>query len=118
MNKGIIISAEKLKKNNLKKNLVNNFVNDLSYKINSDIDNAYQNNLTEILCYLPISFNIPKNINHKDFQLEVYYNIIDILENKGYDIKIKFSKNETILKINWSYTDTENISEMKKKYDN
>jgi hypothetical protein len=115
MNKGIIISADKLKKNNPKKNLLNNYVNDLSYKINSAIDNAYKNNQTELLFNLPISFNIPPNINHKDFQLEVYFNIIEILEKKGYSINIKILKNETVLKINWIYSDNNDLNDMKKK---
>lgn len=115
MNKGIIISAEKLKKNNPKKALLSNFVNDISYKLNSVIDSAYKNNKTEISYNLPISFNIPQNINHKDFQLEVYYNIIEILEKKGYNVNIKILKNETILKINWFFTEESDLDNMKKK---
>jgi len=115
MNKGIIISADKLKKNNPKKNLLTNYVNDISYKINSAIDNAYKNNETELLFNLPISFNIPTNINHKEFQIEVYYTIIEILENRGYNVNIKILKNETLLKINWIFRDDDDLSDMKKK---
>jgi hypothetical protein len=115
MNRAIIISADKLKKNNPKKILIQNYINDLSYKINSAIDDAYKNNLTELIFNLPISFNIPSNFNHKDFQLEVYYNIVQILEKKGYSVNIKILKNDTLLKINWIYFDNDNLDEMKKK---
>lgn len=115
MNRGIIISADKLKKNNPKKILLSNYINDISYKINSAIDLSYKNNKTELIFNLPISFNIPPNINHKDFQLEVYFNIIEILEKKGYIVNIKILKNETILKINWVFTDESNLDDMKKK---
>jgi|LauGreDrversion4_2_1035121.scaffolds.fasta_scaffold01053_10 hypothetical protein len=115
MNRGIIISADKLKKNYPKKKIIADIINQLLYKINSSIDLAYKNNEHEIIINLPITFIIPNTINHKEFQLEVYYNIIDILEKKGYLINIKISKNETLLKINWSYENNESIHDMKNK---
>lgn len=115
MNKGIIVSAEKLKKNYPKKKIISDIVNDISYKINSSIDLAYKNNEHELIFNLPITFNIPNTINHKEFQLEVYYNIVEILEKKGYLVNIKVLKNETLLKINWSYENNETIDNMKKK---
>ncbi len=118
MNRSIIVSADKLKKNYPKKKIISDIVNDISYKINSAIDLAYKNNEHELFFNLPISFNIPNTINHKEFQLEVYYNIIDILEKKGYTINIKIKKNETILKINWAYEDSNSIEVMKDKLKN
>lgn len=115
MNKGIIVSAEKLKKNYPKKKIIADIVNDISYKINSAIDLAYKNNEHELIFNLPITFNIPNSINHKEFQLEVYYTIVKILEQKGYLVNIKILKNDTVLKINWSYENNETIDEMRKK---
>ncbi len=115
MEKGIIISAEKLKKNYPKKKIIADIINDISYKINSAIDLAYKNNEHELLFNLPITFNIPNSINHKEFQLEIYYNIVQILEKKGYRVNIKILKNDTILKINWSYENNESIDSMKNK---
>lgn len=115
MERGIIVSADKLKKNYPKKKIIADIVNDLSYKINSAIDLAYKNNEHELLFNLPITFNIPNSINHKEFQLEIYYTIIDILEKKGYSVNIKILKNDTILKINWSYENNESIESMKDK---
>lgn len=115
MERGIIISADKLKKNYPKKKIIADIINDLSYKINSAIDLAYKNNEHELLFNLPITFNIPNSINHKEFQLEIYYNIIQILEKKGYGVHIKVLKNDTILKINWAYENSETIDYMKDK---
>jgi hypothetical protein len=115
MNKGIIITAEKLKKNFPKKKILADIVNDLSYKINSAIDIEYKNNKCELFYNLPISFNIPNTINHKEFQVEVYYHLISILEQKGYVVNIKILKNETILRINWSYENTDDMAIMKEK---
>jgi hypothetical protein len=115
MNKGIIITAEKLKKNNPKKVILADIISDISYKLNSAIDCAYKNNESELFYNLPISFNIPNTINHKEFQIEVYYNIVSILENKGYVVNIKILKNETILRINWSYDTSDNMANMKEK---
>jgi hypothetical protein len=115
MNKGIIISAEKLKKNYPKKKIISDIINDISYKLNSAIDQAYKNNESEIFYNLPVSFNIPNTINHKEFQLEVYYTLIELLESKGYNVKIKILKNETVLKVNWSYETNYNLEDMKNK---
>lgn len=115
MNSKIIISADKLKKNYPKKKIITDIIEDISYKINSAIDLAYKNNESEVFYNLPITFNIPNTINHKEFQLEIYYNIISILENKGYTVNIKILKNECILKINWAYETSGSMNEMKKK---
>ena len=115
MNRSILISSEKLKKNLLKKKILNDVINDNLYKINDLIDVNYKNNKEQLVTNLPISFNIPESINHRDFQIEVYFNIIEILESKGYKVNIKINQSETIIKINWQSTDSKNIDYMKKK---
>lgn len=115
MSSKIIISADKLKKNYPKKKILSDIIEDISYKINSAIDISYKNNESELFYNLPISFNIPNTINHKEFQLEVYYNIISILENKGYTVNIKILKNDCVLKINWSYENPTEMDIMKQK---
>ena len=115
MNSSILVSADRLKKNILKKKLINDIVNDNLYKINDLIDVSYKNNKEFIITNLPISFSIPENLNHKDFQLEIYYNLIEILESKNYKVNIRILPNETILKINWRSSDDGNLEMMKKK---
>ena len=115
MNSSILVSADRLKKNILKKKIINDIVNDNLYRINDLIDISYKNNKEHVVTNLPISFNIPDTLNHKDIQLEIYYNLIEILEKKGYKINIRICENETILKINWRSNDDNNIELMKKK---
>lgn len=115
MNSSILVSADRLKKNVLKKKILNDIVNDNLYRINDLIDTSYKNNKDQIVTNLPIAFSIPETLNHKDFQLEVYYNLIEILEKKDYKVNIRILPNETILKINWKSNDDNHIDQMKKK---
>lgn len=115
MNKGIIVNADRLKRNNIKKKILTTNINSILYKINSAIDSAFKKNQTNILFNLPISFDIPNSINHKDFQLEVYYNIINILESKNYKVNIKLLPNESIIKIYWEYSEEVDMNLMKDK---
>jgi hypothetical protein len=115
MNSSILVSADRLKKNLLKKKLINDIVNDNLYRINDLIDVSYKNNKDQVVTNLPIAFSIPETLNHKDFQLEVYYNLIEILEKKDYKVNIRIKENETILKINWRSADDGNLEMMKKK---
>jgi hypothetical protein len=118
MNSSILVSADKLKKNLLKKKIINDIVNDNLYKLNDLIDNSYKNNKDCIITNLPISFNIHDSFNHKEFQLEIYYNLIEILEKKNYKINIRILENETILKICWKSIDENNLEMMKMKLKN
>jgi len=115
MNKSIIVSSDRLKKNSLKKKILNDIVNDCLYRLNNLIESTSKNNKTYLISNLPVSFNIPETFNYKDFQIEVYYNIVEILESKGYEINIKIEKDETIIKINWKPYDDININSMKTK---
>ena len=115
MNNSIIINADRLKRNNIKKKLINTNINSILYKINTAIDMSFKKNQTNLLFNLPISFDIPDSINHKDFQLEIYYNIINILESKNYKVNIKLLENESILKILWIFAEENEINTMKNK---
>lgn len=115
MNKSIIVSAEKLKHNLLKKKLLHENVNANLHRLNGLIENTYKNNQDILHARLPISFDIPDNINQKDFQVELYYNIIEILENKGYIVNLKIEEDKTTIKIKWKTDDESNLSKMKKK---
>jgi hypothetical protein len=115
MNRSIIISAEKLKHNLLKKKLLHEYVNANLHRLNSIIDQTYKNNQDVVYVRLPISFDIPDNINQKDFQVELYYNLIDILESKGYQVNLKIEEDKTTIKIRWKTDDDSNLSKMKKK---
>ena len=115
MNKSIVVSAERLKHNLLKKKLLNENVNANLHRLNGLIDQTYKNNQDVLLARLPISFDIPDNINQKDFQVELYYNLIEILEHKGYQVNLKIEEDKTTIKIRWKTDDDANLSKMKKK---
>ncbi len=115
MNSSIVVSSDKLKKNILKKKMLNEIINGNLYRLNTIIDTAYKNNKDQIVTNLPIIFNIPDTLNHKEFSLEVYYNIIEILEKKNYKVNIRIKENETLIKINWRSDNNDSIDQMKKK---
>lgn len=115
MNRNIIISADKLKHNLLKKKLLHEYVNTNLHRINSLIDIAYKNNQNVLITKLPVSFDIPDNLNQKDFQIELYYNLIEILESRGYKVNIKIEPNQTTIMIKWMINEDANLLKMKKK---
>jgi hypothetical protein len=77
MNKSILVSAEKLRHNILKKKLLHENINSNLLRLNNLIEGTYKDNKNVLFTRLPISFDIPENINEKEFTLEFYYNLID-----------------------------------------
>ncbi len=118
MNKSIIRPSERFKKDILKKKKLTEVVNEYLYTVNTAIENAHKNNRVTIILPLPIGFNIPDHINYKNFQTEVYYNIVEILQSKGYLIKIKLKNDESFIIISWNLEDDVNIDIMKNKLRN
>lgn len=117
MNKSIIKPSKSFKKNLLRKKALHEVCNDCLYRINAVIEMANKSNKNKVAIKLPTSFNIPDGINHKEFQIEVYYNIVDILQGKEYTVRINFkSSDETILHISWDIGDSAlDISSMMNK---
>lgn len=126
MKSHIIKPSAHFKKNSLRKLELTSSVDTILYQINSRIESANKENKCKIAMRIPSSFNIPEGIDHSTFRLEVYYNIVNILEEKGYKISIKaFDKNgislnktlgdNNILYIGWEVETEVPISEMRKK---
>ena len=115
MNKTILISADKLKHNLLKKRLLNENVNTNLLRLNGLIEFSHKDNKEILITRLPIAFDIPENFNEKEFQLEVYYSLIEILESKGYIVRIRIEKDKTTIKIAWKTNDDADIDKMQKK---
>ena len=115
MNKSILIPAERLKHNILKKKLLNDNVNSNLLRLNGLIESSHKDNKDTLITRLPIAFNIPENFNEKEFQLEVYYSLIDILEFKGYIVRIRIEKDKTTIKITWKTNDDSDLDKMQKK---
>jgi len=89
MKTSIIKPSAAFKRNALKKNAIVTAVDTFLYQINSAIEGANKDNRNKTAIRLPSSFSIPDGIDSNNFRIEVYYNIVNILENKGYSVKIK-----------------------------
>ena len=120
MIKSIIKPSKSFKKNILRKKALSEVCNDCLYRINANIEIANKSSKSKIAVKLPTSFNIPEGVDHKEFQIEVYFNIVEILESKDYVVKLKFTSiNETILYINWNTNDSSvDIDKMMNKLKN
>ncbi len=118
MNRSIIRSAERYKKDILKRKKLNEVVNDYLYRLNTVIETAHKNNKVCAVLLLPVGFNIPSHINYKNFQTEVYYNIVEILEKKGHTVNIKMRDNESFLVVSWDQEESLDIENMKNKLKN
>lgn len=116
MNKAIIRPSGRFKKDILKKKLLSDTVNEFLHRLNTNIEIAHKNNRVGVVMQLPIGFNIPEYINYKNFQTEIYYNIVTILEEKGYGVKVKAEEPKWHIKVTWcSNEDDDTIEEMKRK---
>ncbi len=122
----IVKPASTFKKNALRKMEIATTVNSILYNINSAIETANRENKSKISIRLPSSFSLPDGIDHSIFRLEVYYNIINIMENKDYKVKIiSFDKNgnkiykelgdNNMLSISWAVESDVNVLDMKEK---
>lgn len=115
MNKSILVSSEKLKHNLLKKRLLQENININLSRLNTLIENTYKDNKNVLITRLPIGFNIPDNINEKEFSLEFYFNLVEILEEKGYVVKLRIEEKQTTIKISWKIQSDSDLDYMKKK---
>lgn len=115
MNKNIIVNADNLNQHEIKQKYVIENVNSNLYKINNTIEYAIQNNKNQIIYNLPTIFDIPNMFIQDEFKIEVYYNIINILEAKNYKIKIRLLQNDTILNIRWGNMNDNELNNMKDK---
>lgn len=121
MKKSIIKPSSSFKRNCIKKNAIVNSVDSFLYQVNTAIEMANKENKNKIAMRLPSSFSVPEGINHSRFQIEVYYNIVNILEEKGYKVRIKTDNSSAvygdnnIIYISWIIEDEFDSNEMLKK---
>lgn len=117
MNKSIIKHSDRFKKNIIRKKLIQENVNEFLYRISNAIDQTNKDNKNKLIIPLPFSFNIPDTIDSNKFRIEIYYNIVKILEDKDYIVKISQNNdnNKYLLFIQWSISDDIDISIMNDK---
>jgi hypothetical protein len=104
MNKrGILVTADALKRRNPVLPQLNKEVSDILLDINAKIEDANKNGVVEIFYNLPIIF---KNIecsylSNADIQKYIYDHIMNEIVQKGFDTRIRTTKSETVVKISW-----------------
>lgn len=69
--------------------------------INTTIMDAHGAGLSKTEYKLPLNFRRINNVSNKEIQTEVYFNIVSELERLGYDIRLRFCKEYTIIVIGW-----------------
>ncbi len=117
--RNILSSANSLKKNSLYKITIAESTQELLYRINTAIMNAHDAGLSKIEFKLPMNFKqLDNNIKNKEVQVPIYYNIISELEKKGYEVKLHYSLNYTLIIISWTIKSTDSeLDEMIRKLD-
>ncbi len=106
MDRNILKAANTFKHSSFRKKIMIEIVNDCLYRINSLIDQTNKDNKCSVDYKLPVSFAIPDTINESDFRLELYYHIVNILEEKGFTVRIKDKTN--LLVISWDVETAKN----------
>jgi hypothetical protein len=109
----IIPSANRLRRDSPLMGFVYKVLNKELVKINALIDNAHRNGKDNVVVKLTFNFTCPDYIENKEVQTNVYYKIIDDLQNKNYTIGLKLNPKDAFLHINWKVTiDNEKITRM------
>lgn len=113
----ILRPAKCFKRYTSNRSLVNETVNDFMYRLSSVIEDASKNGKCFVEAKLPSSFVIPDIISESDFRLEVYYNIVMMLENKGYKFRIKLdpANVNNIIVVSWEVEAPRDKSKWKTK---
>lgn len=100
--KGVLSSANKLKKSSLYKTTIADSTRELLYHINTSILSSHDAGLSRVECKLPLNFRqIDSNISNKEIQTAIYFNIVTELERLDYDVRLNFRKEHTILLVSW-----------------
>jgi hypothetical protein len=101
-----LIEANTLRVNSNQKRSINEFINEIVIGINKELKNARFNNVNYIITELPIVIGIT-NMANSDAQRVVYSKVIELLKNKGFNVKINHTPNVCRLKISWLTSEEE-----------
>ncbi len=113
----VLSSANRLKKNSLYKVTIAEACQEILLQLNTQITNAYEAGLTCIEYKLPINFRrIDNVVTNKELQTAIYFNLITELERKDYDVRLRFEKTYTMMKVSWAVkADIKEIERMQSK---
>lgn len=113
----VLSSATRLKKNSLYKVTISEYTREILLQLNTMIVDAYDAGLTHIEYKLPINFKrVDDTVSNEEIQTSIYFKVVTELEKKDYDVKLKFAKTFTLLKVSWAVkADTGEVEKMQEK---
>lgn len=113
----VLSSATRLKKNSLYKVTISEYTKEILLQLNTMITDAYDAGLTHIEYKLPINFKrVDDTVSNQEIQTSIYFKVVSELEKKDYDVRLKFAKTFTLLKVSWAVkADTSEIEKMQAK---
>ena len=113
----VLTSATRLKKNSLYKVTIAEYTKEILLQLNTLIDNAYDSGLTNIEYKLPINFkSVDDTVSNTEIQTSIYFKVVTELEEKNYDVSLKFAKTFTLMKVSWAVkADYREVEQMKAK---
>lgn len=98
----VLTHASKLKKNSLYKVTIADATKEILIELNKYITDSHEAGLSRIEYKLPINFRrIDESITNTELQTAIYYNVVSELEKKDYEVKLKFMKTHTLIKVSW-----------------
>lgn len=99
----VLSSATRLKKNSLYKVTISEYTKEILLQLNTLITDSYDAGLTRIEYKLPINFKqVDDSVSNEEIQTSIYFKVVTELEKKDYDVRLKFHKSYTLLKVSWA----------------
>lgn len=100
------LRAELLKTNPNKLKAVMKEVTSILARVDDEIKNAYDRDESQVHVSVPITFAVPY-MSNKNAQRIVYYKILESLLDRGFQVKILMSQDQTVYMIKWLTDDEE-----------
>jgi hypothetical protein len=94
------IKADSLKINENKKKIINKQVVEILAHIDEELKKAHEQDKNVVSVTVPITFSIPY-VSNKNAQRIIYSRLLESLIDRGYDVKISLSEEQTKLIIRW-----------------
>ncbi len=113
--KGILSAASSLKQKSYYKITIADYSREILLQINSMILNIHKAKMASKCSFnLPVNFDPIEGVTNKQIQTVVYYNVINELKTKGYEVNLRLTKGYSTLLISWEHK-IENIELQKMK---
>jgi hypothetical protein len=115
--KGVLGNASRLKKNSLYKVTIAEATREILLQLNTTVMNAHDAGMSRIEMRIPVNFrSIDESVSNEELQTAIYYNVVMDLEQKGYEVRLCFRKEFTLMKVCWAVkADNSEIKKMRQK---